>query len=36
MSGMDIPELRAYEPYCVECGETGRIETREFLSFARE
>jgi hypothetical protein len=36
MADIDIRELRAYEPYCVECGETGPIETSEFLAFAWE
>ena len=36
MADIDIRELRAYEPYCVECGETGPIETSSFLAFAWE
>ena len=36
MADIDIRELRAYEPYCVDCGETGPIETSSFLAFAWE
>ena len=36
MADIDIRELRAYEPYCVECGDTGPIETSSFLAFAWE
>jgi len=34
MADIDIRELRAYEPYCVDCGETGPIETSSFMAFA--
>ena len=27
MADIEIRELRAYEPICLECGETGPIET---------
>ena len=36
MADIDIRELRAYEPYCVDCGETGPIETSSFMAFAWE
>ena len=36
MADIDIREFRAYEPYCVTCGETGPIETSSFLAFAWE
>lgn len=36
MADIDIRELRAYEPYCVRCGESGPIETSAFLAFAWE
>ena len=36
MADIDIRELRAYEPYCADCGETGPIETSAFLAFAWE
>jgi hypothetical protein len=36
MADIDIRELRAYEPYCVACGETGPIETTAFMAFAWE
>ena len=36
MADIDIRELRAYEPYCTDCGETGPIETSAFLAFAWE
>jgi len=36
MADIDIRELRAYEPYCVDCGETGPIETSAFMAFAWE
>ncbi len=36
MADIDIRELRAYEPYCADCGESGPIETSAFLAFAWE
>lgn len=36
MADIDIRELRAYEPFCVECGESGPIETSAFMAFAWE
>ena len=36
MSDIDIRELRAYEPYCLHCGESGPIETNAFMAFAWE
>lgn len=34
MAEIDIRELRAFEPFCLHCGESGPIETNEFLAFA--
>ena len=36
MADIDIRELRAYEPFCADCGESGPIETSAFLAFAWE
>ena len=36
MADIDIRELRAYEPFYVDCGETGPIETSAFMAFAWE
>jgi len=36
MAEIDIRELRVYEPHCLDCGESGPIETSEFLAFAWE
>ena len=36
MADIDIRELSVYEPYCVDCGENGPIESTAFLAFAWE
>ena len=34
MADIEIMELRAYEPRCLDCGETGPIETSVFFAMA--
>jgi len=36
MANIDILELRAYEARCLDCGETGPIETSAFWAMAWE
>jgi hypothetical protein len=36
MADIEILELRAYEARCLECGETGPIETSAFFAMAWE
>ncbi|MFC5501959.1 hypothetical protein ACFPJ4_06860 [Lysinimonas soli] len=36
MADIEIMELRAYEPRCLDCGETGPIETSVFFAMAWE
>ncbi len=36
MADIEIIELRAFEPHCLECGETGPIETSVFFAMAWE
>ncbi len=36
MSDIEILELRAYEARCLECGETGPIETSTFFAMVWE
>lgn len=36
MPDIDIIELRAYEPRCLDCGETGPIETTVFWAMVWE
>ncbi len=36
MADIEILELRAYEPRCLDCGETGPIETNAFFAMAWE
>ncbi len=36
MADIDIMEIRAFEPRCLECGETGPIETSVFFAMAWE
>jgi hypothetical protein len=34
MADLEIMELRAFEPRCLDCGETGPIETSAFFAMA--
>jgi len=34
MADIEIMELRAFEPRCLDCGETGPIETSWFSAMA--
>jgi len=36
MADIEIMELRAFEPRCLDCGETGPIETSAFFAMAWE
>lgn len=36
MATIDITEIRAYEPRCLDCGETGPIESTAFWAMAWE
>ncbi|HWH26280.1 MAG TPA: hypothetical protein VNT53_06515 [Pseudolysinimonas sp.] len=36
MANIEITELRAFEPRCLDCGETGPIETHAFFAMAWE
>jgi hypothetical protein len=36
MADIEIMELRAYEARCLECGETGPIETSAFFAMVWE
>ena len=36
MADIEIMEVRAYEPRCLDCGETGPIETSVFFAMAWE
>ncbi len=36
MANVDIMEIRAYEPRCLDCGETGPIESSAFWAMAWE
>jgi hypothetical protein len=36
MADIEILEVRAYEARCVECGETGPIESSAFFAMAWE
>lgn len=36
MADIEIMEHRAYEPRCLDCGETGPIETSVFFAMAWE
>jgi len=36
MADIEILELRAYEARCLECGETGPIETSTFFAMVWE
>ena len=36
MADIEIMELRAFEPRCLDCGETGPIETSVFFAMAWE
>ncbi len=36
MADIEIVELRAYEARCLECGETGPIETSAFFAMVWE
>lgn len=36
MANIDIVEIRAYEPRCIDCGETGPIESSAFWAMAWE
>ncbi len=36
MAEIEIMELRAFEPRCLDCGETGPIETSAFFAMAWE
>jgi hypothetical protein len=36
MADIEILELRAYEARCLECGETGPIETSAFFAMVWE
>jgi hypothetical protein len=34
MADIEIMEVRAYEPRCLECGEVGPIESSVFFAMA--
>ena len=34
MANIEILEVRAYEPRCTDCGETGPIESSAFWAMA--
>ncbi|MFT4284427.1 MAG: hypothetical protein QM598_06295 [Protaetiibacter sp.] len=36
MANIEILEVRAYEPRCLDCGETGPIESSAFWAMAWE
>ena len=36
MADVEIMEVRAFEPRCLDCGETGPIETSAFFAMAWE
>ncbi len=36
MTDIEIMEVRAYEPRCLECGEVGPIESSVFFAMAWE
>ncbi len=36
MPDIDIMEVRAYEPRCLDCGETGPIEATAFYAMVWE
>lgn len=36
MTDIEIMELRAFEPRCLDCGESGPIETSVFFAMAWE
>ncbi len=36
MADIDITEIRAFEPRCLDCGETGPIESSVFWAMAWE
>ena len=36
MADIEIMEVRAYEPRCLDCGETGPIESTVFFAMAWE
>ena len=36
MADVEIMEVRAFEPRCLECGETGPIESSAFFAMAWE
>ena len=36
MANIDIMEIRAFEPRCLDCGETGPIESSAFWAMAWE
>ena len=36
MADIEIMELRAFEPRCLDCGETGPIETSVFFAMSWE
>jgi hypothetical protein len=36
MADIEIMEVRAYEPRCLECGEVGPIESSAFFAMAWE
>jgi hypothetical protein len=36
MADIEIMEVRAYEPRCLECGEVGPIESSVFFAMAWE
>jgi hypothetical protein len=36
MANIEILEVRAFEPHCLDCGETGPIESTAFWAMAWE
>jgi hypothetical protein len=36
MANIDIMEIRAFEPRCIDCGETGPIESSVFFAMVWE
>ena len=36
MPNIDIMEIRAFEPRCIDCGETGPIESSVFFAMVWE
>jgi hypothetical protein len=36
MPNIDIMEIRAFEPRCLDCGETGPIESSAFFAMVWE